>query len=64
MLVEGVNYCISWKTFKRGTSIFLPCLDPVRARGEVAPVLKRLQIETISVVKIENGIRGLRIWRL
>ena len=63
MQVEGVNYEINWKGFKRGTSIFIPCLDPARAKREVAVVLERLRMKTVSKVIIEDGVRGLRIWR-
>lgn len=64
MLVEGVSYDIRWKEFKRGASLFFPCLDPARARKEIGVVLDRLGIKVLSAVQIEDGIRGLRIWRL
>lgn len=63
MKVEKVSYEINWKAFKRGSSIFIPCLDPKRARREVMEVLNRLKIKVVTQVKIEEGIRGLRIWR-
>jgi hypothetical protein len=64
MIVEGVSYQISWRKFRRGTSIFIPCLDGTKARGEVMVVLKRLRIKVVSKVSIEEGIRGLRIWKV
>lgn len=64
MQVEGVNYDIRWKDFKRGMSIFIPCLDPPRARKEINAVLQRLRINVLMRVRIEDGIRGLRIWRI
>jgi len=64
MQVEGVTYEVNWKAFKRGRSIFIPCLDPARAKQEVAVVLERLRIKTVSMVVIDTGIRGLRIWRI
>jgi hypothetical protein len=64
MQVEGVTYEINWKAFKRGTSIFIPCLDPPRAKQQVAVVLERLRIKTVTKVVIDTGIRGLRIWRI
>lgn len=63
MQVEKVNYEVNWKAFKRGTSIFIPCLDPPRAKQEVSRVLRRLRIKAIMKVVIEENIRGLRIWR-
>jgi hypothetical protein len=64
MQIEGVDYEVSWKQFKRGTSMFFPCLDYDRAREELKPVLRRLSIKVLSKGVIENGIRGLRIWRM
>lgn len=64
MLIEGVSYDVNWKAFKRGTSIFIPCLDPAQAKQELAVVLERLRIKTVTKVVIDAGIRGLRIWRV
>jgi hypothetical protein len=63
MVVEKVNYNVNWRAFKRGYSIFIPCLDVPNARKEIMAVLKRLKIKVITKVSIEDGIRGLRIWR-
>lgn len=63
MVIEGVSYEINWKQFKRSTSIFIPCLDVRRARAQVVVVTKRLKLKVLIKVVIEDGIRGLRIWR-
>jgi hypothetical protein len=62
MQVQGVSYDINWKAFKRGASIFLPCLDSKRARAQVLVVTKRLRIKILIKIVVEDGIRGLRIW--
>lgn len=64
MQVEGVNYEIPWTRIKQGQSIFIPCLDPPRARAQVLVVTKRLKLKVLMKVVITGGIRGLRIWRL
>ena len=64
MQVERVNYDVNWKAFKRGTSIFIPCLDPPRAKKQVLAVTHRLRIKVLMKVVIADGIRGLRIWRI
>lgn len=64
MQVEGVNYDVNWARFREGTSIFIACLDPKRAREEIDPVLKRLRMRVIIKITLEEGIRGLRIWRV
>jgi hypothetical protein len=64
MLVEGVSYNVNWKAFRRGTSIFVPCLDPKRAKAQVLVVTNRLKIKILTKVVVEDGIRGLRIWSI
>jgi hypothetical protein len=64
MQVEGVTYEINWKAFKRGMAIFIPCLDPKVARPQVLAVTKRLRLKVLMKVVVQDGIRGLRIWRL
>lgn len=64
MQVEGITYQINWKLFKRGYSLFFPCLSPKQARQDIYKVLKRLKIKVVAKVVIEDGIRGLRIWRI
>jgi hypothetical protein len=64
MQVEKVSYQINWKKFKRGYSFFIPCLDPKSARNEIKAVTDRLKYKILTKVVIEEGVRGLRVWRL
>lgn len=64
MQVEGVTYEVNWKAFKKGTAIFIPCIDPRKAKTQVLVVTKRLGIKILTKVVVQDGIRGLRIWRL
>lgn len=64
MLVENVEYWVNWKAFKLGTSIFIPCLNCRSARATIRRELEKYGITALLKVKIEDGIRGLRIWRL
>jgi hypothetical protein len=64
MQVEKVRYSVDWGEFKVGRSIFIPCLSPQTALEEVTPVLKRLKYKTVHKVCIEDGVQGIRIWRV
>jgi hypothetical protein len=64
MRVEGIEYEINWRKFKRGASFLIPCLDPAKARKELDIVLKRLKFKVLTKVVIEDGIQCLRIWRM
>jgi len=62
--VEGVNYEVNWRNFKRGYSIFIPCLDCYQVKQDIFLVLKRLRKRAIAKNVVEDGIRGLRVWRV
>jgi len=47
-----------------GYSIFIPCLDQDAAKKEVLRVTKRLKIDVLIKTVLEEGVRGLRIWRI
>lgn len=64
MQVEKVSYQINWKKFKKGWSFFIPCLDPNNAKKEVTETTNRFRYKVLTKVVIEEGVRGLRIWRL
>ena len=64
MLVEGVEYDINWSAFLPGRSVFFPCLNPDEARKAVIPVFQRLKMRVVTKVTIEEGVRGLRVWRM
>ena len=64
MLVERVSYQINWKKFKAGWSFFVPCLHPHSARKEILEETKRFKFKVVTKVTIEDGVRGLRVWRV
>jgi len=64
MKIETVSYQIDWSKFRRGRSLFFPCIDAVAARSAVARVTKRLKIDVVTKVVIEEGVKGLRVWRV
>jgi hypothetical protein len=64
MKIETVTYQINWQKFRRGRSFFVPCIDTVAARATVARVVRRLRIEIVTKVVVEDGVKGLRVWRV
>jgi hypothetical protein len=64
VLIEGVSYNINWRSLRAGYSFFIPCIDCVRAKQVVLLVTKRLKLEVLIKISIEDSIKGLRIWRL
>jgi hypothetical protein len=64
MLIERISYNINWRNFKVGYSFFIPCLDPPSAKKVILRVTKRLKVKIITKLVIEEGVKGLRVWRI
>jgi hypothetical protein len=64
MRVAGLAYQINWKAFKRGASFFIPCLDTAEAMEEVKSITTRLRYDVVIRDVIEEGVRGVRTWRV
>jgi hypothetical protein len=62
--VERVDYNIDWYKFQVGSSFFIPCLKPSAAWQEMLPTFRRLRFNVIHKVVIEDGVRGIRVWRV
>jgi hypothetical protein len=63
MKIETVTYRLNWGKFRVGHSFFVPCIDHKEARKTIAQITKRLKIAVVTKVTIEEGIKGLRVWR-
>ena len=64
MRIDGVTYQLNWEEFTVGSSFFVPCLNDVEAQDRVDRKMWRLGYTTISKLVIEDGVRGLRVWRV
>ena len=63
MRIEGINYELDWQGFTVGSSFFVPCLDDTKARERIEGKMNRLGYAVIVKLVIEDGVRGLRVWR-
>jgi hypothetical protein len=63
MQIEQINYCINWRNFKPGYSFFIPCISCSKAKLEIKAVAKRLKYRIVMRTVVEEGIRGVRVWR-
>lgn len=64
MLVDGVYYSVNWAEFTVGSSFFLPCLRDIAARAYLEQKMARLGYTVVIKIVVEDGIRGLRVWRI
>lgn len=63
MRINDLDYQINWRKFKKGTSFFVPCLKLEESKTTLLAVTKRLGFKVAIKVVIEDGIKGLRVWR-
>lgn len=64
MLVNSLSYDVDWRRFKVNTSFFVPCLRVEEGREQVKRVTRRLGFRVRVKPVIEDGIKGLRVWRV
>ena len=62
--LEQLEYDIDEAKFGPGRSFFLPCLAPAKARIQVARYMKRRATHVYIKIVIEDGVQGLRVWRM
>jgi len=44
--------------------MFIPCLDPARAKKDILRVTDRLKVDVLLKIVIEEGVQGIRMWRI
>ena len=61
---EGVQIEIEWGKFIVGSSFFIPCIDTIALRKQLARQAKARDIQIRAVDRIENTLWGIRVWRV
>ena len=64
VLTNGVDYQIRWAEFQPGASMFIPAIDLDSAIAALKKESERLEFEFVHKVVVEDGIQGIRVWRL
>lgn len=64
MKIDGVDYSIDWEKFKVGCSFFIPCLRANKSREQIRHGVKRFRFKVTIRLVVEEGVRGLRVWRV
>ena len=62
--LDGAVYDVAWDEFERGDSMFFICLNRSAAEQKLKRIAASLLFEVATQQKIEDGIRGVRMWRL
>jgi hypothetical protein len=64
MQIEKIDYNINWLNFKVGYSFFIPCIACAESKIILREVARKLKMRIIMKTVIEEGIRGVRVWRV
>lgn len=64
MLVNNLSYDVEWRRFRVGNSFFVPCIRIEEGRAQIKRVTRRLGFRVRIKPVIEEGIKGLRVWRV
>ena len=64
MKIHTIEYDIDWKAFKPYSSFFIPALNWKYAKQIVRAECKKRKIPVVIRLSIEDGIRGIRVWRV
>lgn len=60
----GLPVLIEWSKFHPGTSMFIPCLDRRVMQRFITQETDRLRLNVVCKQVVENGVYGLRVWRI
>lgn len=64
MKVMGLDLTIEWAKFQPGTSFFVPCVNRRETERLICQEAKRLRLDIITKHVVEQGVFGLRVWRV
>lgn len=61
---DGVRIVIKWDDFVVGASMYIPCIDTVKAVAQVKKICADKGFRVECRVVIENSKYGVRVWRM
>lgn len=64
MRIESLTYNVNWRKFRVGYSFFIPCIDCDKAKKTIQAIAKKQKSNIVMKVVIEEGVRGIRVWRV
>lgn len=64
METQGIPIEIQWDLFQIGTSFFVPGVDRDALEQHLREEMRRLNLRVITRRVVENGVLGVRVWRV
>ena len=60
---DQVKIIVDWDAMAVGASVFIPCVNNVKAKKQLLYIAQRKNWGTEIRVRVENGMFGVRMWR-
>jgi hypothetical protein len=60
---DGVKVVVAWERMVVGASVFIPCVNTLRAGDQARKIAKLKSWQVTTRARIENKMFGVRIWR-
>jgi hypothetical protein len=60
---DGVPIEVAWEKFSIGASVFIPCMNTVKASQQVKYVTAHMDMLVQVTTRAENNKWGIRVWR-
>ena len=61
---DGVRVVVDWSKFVPGSSVFIPCVNTVKALEHFVGAGGVRRSDIAHRIRIEDGKYGVRVWRL
>lgn len=60
---DGVEIGVEWDMFSVGSSVFIPCVNTVKASRQVKHITAKMNMLVQVTTRSENNKWGIRVWR-
>lgn len=60
---DGVKIVVDWDVMVVNASVFVPCINNVKARQQLLSIAQRKNWKVEIRIRVENGMFGVRMWR-
>ena len=60
---DGIELDVDWDLFTIGSSVFIPCVNTIRASRQVKHITAKMNMLVQVTTREENEKWGIRVWR-
>lgn len=64
LTIGGIDFYVDWSKWTIGASVFIPAYNIEKAKKDITVALSKKVFDWIMREEFENGVQGIRIWRV